>query len=168
MGPTPSRSEDEREALPEADATPDEAFELGRVAGYDEAYKEISGADGADVSEAQAAAFGAWVTESGGQLGDPIGAFFAGVRAGERIRQTSVSTNRPVPSALAGPLVAIEVEHKDGAMTRQEAREDEHEELVRVIEEGWRVPTWDGLPIERKIAAAVLAAGYRKAQEERE
>ncbi len=31
---------DQTEAIPEVDATPDEAFELGKIAGYDEAMRE--------------------------------------------------------------------------------------------------------------------------------
>jgi hypothetical protein len=46
-----------------------------------------------------------------------------------------------------------------------EPTDDEREALARVIEEGWGNPTWDGVtlrPIDRQIADAVLAAGFRR------
>lgn len=43
--------------------------------------------------------------------------------------------------------------------------DDEREALAWVIERGWGNPTWDGKtlrPIDRQIADAVLAAGFRR------
>lgn len=45
--------------------------------------------------------------------------------------------------------------------------DDEREALAFVIEQGWGNPTWDGKtlrPIDRQIADAVLAAGFRRSE----